>query len=106
MGDKEEILRRKELSTTTLHNLNNIWIRKNRIREHALKLYKNIVKPVLIYKSRTWGLTVNDEHNLDSFHREQLRRVLHIKFPHGISNSDPYQRTNEIPLTLTILKNR
>ena len=42
-----------------------------------------------------WSLTVNDEHNLDSS---------------TISNwkvtSDLYQRTNEIPLILTILKNR
>ena len=59
-----------------------------------------------MYNSRTWGLTVNDEHNLDSFHRQQLRTALHIKFPHAISNSDLYQRTNEIPLTLTILKKR
>ena len=29
MGDQEDILRRKQLSTTVLHNLNNIWIRKN-----------------------------------------------------------------------------
>ena len=106
-GDQEDILRRKQLSTTALYNLNNIWIRKTRIRERIrLKLYKTIVKPVLIYNSQTWGLTVNDKHNLDSFHRQQLRTALHIKFPHVISNSDLYQRTNEIPLTLTILKNR
>ena len=50
---------------------------------------------------------MNDEHNLDIFHRQQLRAALHIKFPHVIfSNSDLYQRINEIPLTLTILKSR
>ena len=49
---------------------------------------------------------MNDEYNLDSFHRQQLRTALHIKFPHVVSNSDLYQRTNEIPLTLTILKIR
>ena len=49
---------------------------------------------------------MNDEHNLDSFHRQQLRAALYIKFPHVISNSDLYQRTNEIPLTLAILKNK
>ena len=106
MGDQEDIIRRKQLSTTALHNLNNIWIRKNRIRHVWLKLYKTIVKPVLMYNSQTWGITVNDEHNLDSFHRQQLRKALQIKFPHVIYNSDLYQHTNGIPLTLTILKNR
>ena len=49
---------------------------------------------------------MNDDHSLDSFHRQQQRIVLHIKFPHVIFNNDLYQSTNEIPLTLTILKNR
>ena len=61
MGGQEDILRRKQLSTTAIHNLNNIWIRKNRVREHVwLKLYKTIVKQVFMYNSQTWGLTVND----------------------------------------------
>ena len=109
MGHQEDILRRKQLPTTVLHNLNNIWIRKNRKRElklYKLKLYKAIVKPVLMYNSQTWGLTVNDEHNLESLHRQQLKTAPHIKFPHAISNSDLYQQTNKIPLTLTILKIR
>ena len=107
MGGQEDILRRKQLSTTALHNLKKIWMRKNRIREHVqLKLYKTIVKPVLMYNSQNWGVTVNDEHNLNSLHRQQLTATLHIKFSHVISNSDLYQRTNEIPLALTIFKNR
>ena len=61
MGGQEDILRRKQLSTTAIHNLNNIWIRKNRVREHVwLKLYKTIAKQVFMYNSQTWGLTVND----------------------------------------------
>ena len=104
MGDPEDMQCRIQLSTTALHNLNNIWIWKNSIREHIrLKLYKIIVKPVLMYNSQTWGLTMIDEHNLDIFPRQKLRIALQIKFPHVISNSDLYQRTNEIPLTLTIL---
>ena len=62
MCDQEDILRRKQLSTTALHNLKNIWTKKNRIREHVqLKHYKTIAKPVLMYNSQTWDLTVNDE---------------------------------------------
>ena len=105
MGGQQEILRRKQRSTRALHNLNNIWTRKNRIKEHvAVKRYKTIVKLVLMYSSQEWGL--NDEHNLDSFYCQQLRTALHVRFPHAISNSDLQQQTNEIPLTLAILKNR
>ena len=59
-----------------------------------------------MYNSQTWGLTVNDGDNLGSFYRQKQRTALHVKFPHVISNNDLYQRTNEIPLILTILKNR
>ena len=59
-----------------------------------------------MYSSETWGLRVNDEHSVDSSHEQQLRTALHIKFPQVISNSDPYQQTNEIPLSLTKLENR
>ena len=107
LGDHEDILQRKQLAITSLRNLNEIWIRKNRIRpEIRVKLYKTIVKPVLLYNSQTWGLTKSDENNLDSFHRKQLRIVLHIKYPNIVSNKNIYEITDEIPLSLTISKSR
>ena len=53
IGNREDILRRKQRSTAALHNLNSIWIRKNRIREHVqVKLYKTVIKKtVLMYNS-------------------------------------------------------
>ena len=49
MSDQEDILRAKQLLTTAFHYLDNIWIRKNRIRKPVrLKLYKTIVKPAYI----------------------------------------------------------
>ena len=50
-----------------VHNLNNIWLRENWIREHVPeRLCKTILKPMLIYKNQGWSLTVNDDHNLSS----------------------------------------
>ena len=71
--------------------MNNIWIRKNRIREHVqVKLYKTIIKPVLMYNSQAWSLAANNTHNLDIFHCQQLRTALHIKFHHVFDNSDKH----------------
>ena len=79
IDDQEDILRGKQPSTTNVHNLNSIWIKKNRIGEHIrLNLYKTIVQPVLMYNSQIWDLTVLDENNLDSFHHQHLRTVLYI----------------------------
>ena len=54
-----------------------------------------------------WSLTVNDEHNLDSPTINNWEWLFtSSSLVHVISNSDLYQRTNEIPLIVTILKNR
>ena len=107
IGDAEDIMQRKQLSIVAMRKFESIWIRKNKIRPQIrLKLYKSIVKPVLLYNSSTWGLTKTDEDNLDSFHRRQLRSVLHIKFPTIIRNNELYESTGEIPLSLTVLQSR
>ena len=41
MGDQEDILRRKQLSTTALHNLNNIWTRKSNKRTYSVTTLQN-----------------------------------------------------------------
>ena len=100
-------LQRKQLAIALLRNRNEIWIRKNRIRpEIRMKLYKRIVKPVLLYNSQTWGLTKSDEKNLDSFNSKQIRIILRIKYSNIVSNKDIYEISNEIPLSLTILNSR
>ena len=41
----------------------------------------------------TWGLTKNDENNLDSYHRRQLRQVMQmcVKYPAKMSNKNVYR---------------
>ena len=61
---------------------------------------------MLTYNNQPLRLTVNDEHILDSFHRQQAAKTLHIKFPHVISNSNLCHQTNEIPLASAIMESR
>ena len=50
--------------------------RKKVVRlEEKVKLYKALVRSVLTYNCCTWGLTKQDEQNLDSFHRQNWRQV-------------------------------
>ena len=58
LGDAEDVSRRKQLSIFALNNLNNIWIKKDKIKQALrVKLYKSLVKPILVHNSGTWGLT-------------------------------------------------
>ena len=44
--------------------------------------------------------------NVNSFHRQQLRRVLNVKYPAHISNEQVYGQTGEDVLSLEVLRNR
>ena len=43
---------------------------------------------------------------LDSFHRKHLRIICNIFYPNIISNINLYGKTNEIPISLDIIKRR
>jgi hypothetical protein len=51
---------------------------KNINISRKLNIYKTLVKPILIYNYGTWGLTKNEEKELDEYIecRKHLRRVL------------------------------
>ena len=107
IGDKEDVSRRKQLASAKLFEMKNIWIRNDHIRrETKLRLYKAIVKPVLLYNSSTWGLTKSEEAKLDSFHRMQIRNILNIKYPDIVRNEEIYRLANETPISLQITRNR
>ena len=65
LGDKEDITRWKQLSIAAMNNIEKIWIRKDHTSEkHPLKLYRTLVKPVLLYNSATWGMIKQGTPNL------------------------------------------
>ena len=107
LGDDEDINRRKQLSQAAMNKLLNVWIRKDKIKETTrLQLHKTLVKSILLYNCGTWGLTKTQEEQLNRFHRKQLKQVLQIKYPQKIRNEKLYERSNEIPIALTIMSHR
>ena len=71
-----------------------------------MKLYNALVKSVLLYNAGTWGLTKEDEKNLNSFHRKQLRQVIGVFYPHKISCDKLYEITQSHPITIDITRAR
>ena len=109
IGDEEDINRRKRLSTAALAKLQNIWIKGDKVkRKTKIKLNRTLLKSVLTYNCGTWALTKKkkkktEEEKLNAFHRQQLRKILNIKYPVKITNSS---LCNECPLSITILESR
>lgn len=104
IGDKEDVERRKQLSSVALNKLNNVWIKGNKLKTATkIHLYKALVKSILLYNCCTWALTNTEEEKLNAFHRKQLKKNLNIKFPEKIRNKSLYEKCEEKPLSIQIL---
>ncbi len=106
LGDREDIARRKQLSTTSLRKLDAIRIRKKLKVARRVKLYNSLVRSILLYNCGTWGMSVTDEKKIDSFHRQQLRHILNIKYPNKIRSKHLYKTTKTHTISADIVKQR
>ena len=104
LGDREDIARRKQLAIAAMNEIQTVWIRSIHTGLRTrMQLYNSIVLHVLLYNCSTWGLSKTDAESIDAFHRNQLRRVLNIRWPHRISNANLYKRTKTHPISINIL---
>ena len=82
IGDLEDVERRKQLSTAVLNKFHHVWVKGNKLKTTTkIRLYKSLVKSILLYNYSTWALTLTEEEKINPFHRKQLKKVLNIKFP-------------------------
>ena len=94
-------------STAALNKLYHVWVKGNKLKTTTkIKLYKSLVKSVLLYIYSTWALTLTEEEKVNALHRKQLKKVLNITFPVKITNKSLYKKWQEKPLSLQILKAR
>ena len=65
--------------------LNKVWNSNQTSRNTKIKLYKSIVRPVLLYGCETWKIIKSDERKLDSFQFKCLKRIMRIFWPNIVS---------------------
>ena len=79
-GDGADPKRRKQLVSPAMNKYNQNWISKGKIKINiSLTIYTTLVKPILTY-CLMWILTKSDDLKIDAFPRNQLRRILDIKY--------------------------
>ena len=92
IDDGKDVERRKHLATVALYKLNNVWIKGNTLKTSTkIKLYKSLVKSILLYNCGTWALTLTEEERLNAYHRKQLKKILNIRYPKKITNKSLYR---------------
>ena len=98
LGDDRDVERRKTLSTIALSKLNAAWLRQDKIKlKIRLKLYKNLIKSIILYNCGTWGLTKHQEEKLDTYHQNQFKKILGIKCQTRISMTNYMRNVKKYP---------
>ena len=85
-GGTEDIKKRLSKARGAFFNLKKIWNTRSIGRNTKNKLFKTLVRPVLLYGCEAWKLTVAEEKKLDRFQFTCLRRILRIWWPQRIQN--------------------
>ena len=100
------IQRRKKLATIALAKNDTIW-KKNWKPKLITRiwLYQMLVKSVLLYNCRIWGVSKDDQGKLNSFWRK-LRKMIGIQWLQKISIIKLYKITGTMPLLITITERR
>ena len=87
-GGMEDIKKRLSKAQGAFYNLKKIWNTRSIGWNTKFKLFKNLVRPVLLYGCEAWKLTAAEEKKLDS-----LRRILRVWWPQRIRNDTISQIT-------------
>jgi hypothetical protein len=92
-GGENDMNSRINKARAAFIKLNKVWRSKQFGRKTKIKLYKTLVRPVLLYGSETWKINQSDEKKLDSFQYQCLKRIMQIWWPNIISIDELNERT-------------
>ena len=81
-----------------------IWRKSKANVKTKIKIYRTLVKSVLIYNYDTWALTKRDLNELDRKHRRQLRSISPGFYK--LSNVKLYEICKEKPISKTMKESR
>ena len=94
-GTDADIKARIGKARTAFIQLQNIWKSKAMSIRTKIRLFNSNVKSVLLYGAETWRTTKTIIKKVQTFINSCLRRILQIRWPEVISNTDLWQRTNQ-----------
>ena len=105
-GGKEDIDNRLAKARAAFNRLKRIWQTTSISQKTKLKLYKTLVRPVLLYGSETWKMNVNDNRRINVFESRCLRRILRIRWEDRITNDTVIERAGVDKLSTEIKRRR
>jgi hypothetical protein len=103
-GTEADIKARIGKARAAFIQLKNIWSSKEIRMKTKLKIFNSNVKSVLMYRSETWRTTVSNTNRVQTFVNMCLRKILRIRWPETIRNTELWQQTNQQPVVMEITR--
>jgi hypothetical protein len=72
---QEEIKSRLKSGNACYHSVQNLLSSSLLSKNLKIKIYRNIILPVVLYGRKTWSLTLREENRLRLFENRVLRRI-------------------------------
>jgi len=72
---QEEIKSRLKLGNACYHSVQNLLSSRLLSKNLKTKIYRTIIRPLVLYGCETWSLTLREEHRLRVFENRVLRRI-------------------------------
>lgn len=85
-GGSRDITNRLQKARGAFQRLGKVWATRGIGRRTKIRLFKTLVRPVLLYGCETWKIIKADERKLNSFQCQCLRRILRIRWQQRITN--------------------
>ena len=85
-GGSKDIMNRLQKARSAFQRLGKVWAARGIGRRTKIRLFKTLVRPVLLYGCETWKITKADERKLNSCPRQCPRRVMKIKWQQRMTN--------------------
>jgi hypothetical protein len=74
---RDEIKNRLNLGNACYHSVQNLLSSHLISKNLKIKIYRNVILPVVLYGCETWSLTLGEEHRLRVFENRVLRKMDH-----------------------------
>ena len=72
--------------------LNKVWSSSNVTRKTKIRLYKTLVKPVLLCGCETRKMNQDEAKRIDVFQNRCLRRIIKVKWQYKVRNREFLER--------------
>ena len=105
-GTDADVKARIRKARAAFLQLRNIWSSKELTQKTKIRFFNSNVKSVLLYGAETWRTTTASVKKVQVFVNGCLRRILHIRWPDTVTNSELWKRTDQLPADEEIMKRR